>query len=104
VLKSPADEPLRARILQALNQDGDQVPFDDIITDCVDFLATKADCRIFSKENVHLNTEQNHCRYVGNATSTHLFKSDSHPRNSAERYSVSTITLMQRLPTSETSV
>jgi hypothetical protein len=42
-LKSPADEPLRARILQKLNQDGDQVCFDDIIADCVDFLTTKAD-------------------------------------------------------------
>jgi len=28
-LKSPADEPLHARILQKLNQDGDQVRFDD---------------------------------------------------------------------------
>jgi hypothetical protein len=57
-LKSPADEPLRARILQKLNQDGDQVRFDDIITDCVDFLITKADCRFFTNDNVHLNALQ----------------------------------------------
>jgi len=57
-LKSPADEPLRARILQKLNQDGDQVRFDDIITDCVDFLTTKTDCRVFANENVHLNAAQ----------------------------------------------
>jgi len=43
-LKSQTDEPLRARILQKLNQDGDQVSFDDIITGCMDFLTTKADC------------------------------------------------------------
>jgi len=42
-LKSPTDKTLHARILQKLNQDGDQVRFDDIITDCVDFLTTKAD-------------------------------------------------------------
>jgi hypothetical protein len=57
-LKSPADEPLRARILQKLNQDDDQVRFDVIITDCVDFLTTKADCRVFAKDNVHLNAIQ----------------------------------------------
>jgi hypothetical protein len=57
-LKSPADEPLRARILQKLDQDGYQVRFDDIITDCVDFLATKADCRVFANENLHLNAVQ----------------------------------------------
>ena len=54
-LKSPADEPLRARILQKLNQDGGQVRYDDIITDCVEFLTTKADCRVSANENVHLN-------------------------------------------------
>jgi hypothetical protein len=37
--KSSADEPLRAQILQKLNQDGDQMRF-DIITDCVKFLTT----------------------------------------------------------------
>jgi hypothetical protein len=42
-LKSPIDKPLHSRILQKLNQDGVQVRFDDIITDCVDFLTTKAD-------------------------------------------------------------
>jgi hypothetical protein len=57
-LKSPTDEPLRTRILQRLNQDGDQVRFDDIITDCVDFLTTKADCRVFANENVRLNAVQ----------------------------------------------
>jgi len=57
-LKSPADEPLRARILQKLNQDGDRVRFDDIITDCVDFLTTKADCRVFANENFRLNAVQ----------------------------------------------
>jgi hypothetical protein len=57
-LKSTADEPLRARILQKLNQDGDQVRFDDIITDCVDYLTTKADCRVFANENVRLNAIQ----------------------------------------------
>jgi hypothetical protein len=57
-LKSSADEPLRARILQKLNQDGDKVRFDDIITDCVDFLTTKADCRVFANENVRLNAVQ----------------------------------------------
>ena len=54
-LKSPADEPLRARILQKLNQDGDRVRFDDIITDCLDFVTTKADCRVFANENVRMN-------------------------------------------------
>jgi hypothetical protein len=57
-LKSPADEPLRARILQKINQDVDQVRFDDIIADCVDFLNTKFDCRFFAKENVQLNAVQ----------------------------------------------
>jgi len=57
-LKSPADEPLRARILQKLNQYGGQVRFDDIITDCADFLTTKADVRVFANENVHLNAVQ----------------------------------------------
>jgi hypothetical protein len=51
-LKLPTDEPLPARILQKLNQDGDKVRF-DIITDCMDFLTTKADCPVFAKENVH---------------------------------------------------
>jgi hypothetical protein len=50
VLKLPTDEPLRARILQKLNQDGDQVRFEDIITDCVDFLTTKADFEFSPKE------------------------------------------------------
>ena len=58
VLKSPADGPLHARILQKLKQDGDQVRFNDIITDCVDFLTTKADCRVFANENVRLNAVQ----------------------------------------------
>jgi hypothetical protein len=57
-LKLPADEPLRARILQKLNQDGDQVLFDNIITDCVDFLTTKAECRVFVNENFQLNAVQ----------------------------------------------
>jgi hypothetical protein len=57
-LKSPTDEPLGARILQKLNQDGDQVRFDDNITDCVDIFLTKADCRVFANENVHLNAVQ----------------------------------------------
>jgi hypothetical protein len=57
-LKSSADEPLRTRILQKFNQDGDQMRFEDIITDFVDFLTTKADCRIFANENVHLNAVQ----------------------------------------------
>jgi len=57
-LKSPADEPLRARILHKLNQDGDQVRFDDIITDCVNFLTTKADCRVFAHKNVRLKAVQ----------------------------------------------
>ena len=47
-LKLPTDETLRARILQKRNQDGDQVRLD--ITDCVDFLTTKADCRVFDKK------------------------------------------------------
>jgi hypothetical protein len=53
-----ADEPLRTRTLQKFNKDGDQVRFDNIITDCVDFLTTKADCRFFAKENVQLNAIQ----------------------------------------------
>ena len=57
-LKSPADERLRARILQKLNQDDDQERFDDIFNNCVDFLATKADCRVLAHENVHLNAVQ----------------------------------------------
>jgi hypothetical protein len=56
--KSSADEPLRAQILQKLNQDGDQVRFDDIITDCVKFLTTKAECRVFANENVQLDAVQ----------------------------------------------
>ena len=43
-LKSPADDPLCARILQKLNQDGDHVHFDHIITVFVDFLTAKDDC------------------------------------------------------------
>ena len=54
-LKAPSDEPLRAWILQKLNQDGDQVRFDEIVTDCVSFLTTKADCQVFANENVQLN-------------------------------------------------
>jgi hypothetical protein len=42
-LKLPTDEPLCIRILQKVNQDGYQVCFDNIIIDCEDFLATKAD-------------------------------------------------------------
>jgi hypothetical protein len=57
-LKSTADEPLCARILQKINQDRDQVRFDNIITDCVEFLNTKADCRVFANENLHLNAVQ----------------------------------------------
>jgi hypothetical protein len=57
-LKSPADEPLRARILHELNQDGDQVRSDDIITERVDFLTIKADFRVFTNENVHMNAVQ----------------------------------------------
>jgi hypothetical protein len=34
------------------------VRFDDIFTDCVDFLTKKADCRVFAKENVQLNAVQ----------------------------------------------
>lgn len=54
-LKAPNDEPLRARILHKLTQDGDQVCFDDVVTDCVSFLTTRADCQVFAKENVQLN-------------------------------------------------
>jgi hypothetical protein len=57
-LKAPSDEPLRARILQKLNQDGDQVRFDDVITDCVSFRTTKADSQVFANENVQLNAVQ----------------------------------------------
>jgi len=57
-LKSPTDKPLRARILQKLNQDGDQVQCNGIITDCVSFLTTKEDCWVFAKENVLLNMVQ----------------------------------------------
>jgi len=57
-IKSPTDEPLRARILQKLDQDGDQVRFDEIITDCESFLTTEEDCRVFAKENVLLNAVQ----------------------------------------------
>jgi hypothetical protein len=57
-LKSPTDEPLRARILQKLNQDGNQERFDNIITDCVGFLTTKVDCQVFTNENVQLNAVQ----------------------------------------------
>jgi hypothetical protein len=57
-LKAPNDEPLRARILQKLSTDADQVRFEDIITDCVNFLSTKADCRLFSQEQVKLNAVQ----------------------------------------------
>jgi hypothetical protein len=54
-LNSPTDKPLHARILQKHNHDGDQVRFDNIITDCVDFLTTNANCQVFANENVHLN-------------------------------------------------
>ena len=57
-LKAPTDEPSRARLLCKLNQDGDQVRFDDVITDCVSFLTTKADCQVFTNENVLLNAVQ----------------------------------------------
>jgi hypothetical protein len=53
-----SDKPLHARILQKLNQDGDQVCFDDIITDCVEFLTTKAECQVFTNENICLNAVQ----------------------------------------------
>jgi hypothetical protein len=57
-LKSPADEILRARIMQKLSQDVDQMRFDNIISHCADFLNTKADCRVFSNDNVYLNALQ----------------------------------------------
>jgi hypothetical protein len=57
-LKAPIDEPLRARILQKLSTDADQVRFDDIVTECVNFLSTKADCQLFSQEQVQLNAMQ----------------------------------------------
>jgi hypothetical protein len=56
-LKSPTDEPLRARILQKLNQD-ERVRFDEIVTDCVSCLITKEDCRVFEKGIVQLNAVQ----------------------------------------------
>ena len=52
------DEPLRARILQKLSTDADQVRFDDIVTECVNFLSTEADCQLFSQEQVQLNAMQ----------------------------------------------
>ena len=57
-LKAPMDEPLRARILQKLSTDADQVRFDDIVTECVNFLSTEADCQLFSQEQVQLNAMQ----------------------------------------------
>jgi len=57
-LKAPSDEPLRTWILQKLNQDGNQVRFDEIVIDCVSFLTTKADCQVFANENVQLNAVQ----------------------------------------------
>jgi hypothetical protein len=49
-LKSPADEPLSARILQKFIQDGGgQVRF-YTITDWMEFLATKADRRFFAND------------------------------------------------------
>jgi hypothetical protein len=42
-LKARQDEPLRARILQKLSTDPEQVRFDDIVTDSVNYLSTKAD-------------------------------------------------------------
>ena len=57
-LKAPMDEPLRARILQKLNTDGHQVRFDEIVADCASFLTTKADCKLFSQEQVQLNAVQ----------------------------------------------
>lgn len=45
--KAPSDEPLRARSLQKLTTDADQVRFDSV-TDCVIFQSTKADCQMFS--------------------------------------------------------
>jgi hypothetical protein len=56
-IKLSADETLRARILQKIKQEGDLVCF-DIITDCVEFLTTKADCRVLANDNVHLNALQ----------------------------------------------
>jgi hypothetical protein len=49
-LISQAHEPLRTRILQRLDQDGEQVRLDDIITDSVYFLTSKADFRVFDKK------------------------------------------------------
>jgi hypothetical protein len=58
VLKAPSDKPLRAWILQKLNQDGEQVRFDELVTDCVSFLTIKADCQVFANETVQLNAVQ----------------------------------------------
>lgn len=78
-LKSPADDPFHAGILQKLNQDGDQVRFDDIVTDFMDFLTTKADCQVFAQDNVRLNAVQKPLQDVGNAASTHHHNRASRP-------------------------
>jgi hypothetical protein len=57
-MESSVYEILRARILQKLNHDCDQMPFDDIITDCVVFLTTKVACQVLHIDNVHLNAVQ----------------------------------------------
>jgi hypothetical protein len=59
VLQSRRHEPPLSRILLKLNQDGDQVCFDDVNTDCIDFLPRKADYQVFAKDNVYVNPMQN---------------------------------------------
>ncbi|KHN82246.1 Uncharacterized protein K02A2.6 [Toxocara canis] len=55
-IKDPNDEFLRARMLQKLDADGTNVKFDDIINDCVHFIAVKADSQLITGNNVQLNT------------------------------------------------
>jgi hypothetical protein len=78
-VKSPTDEPLNNRNLQKLNHDGDQVSF-DTITDCVYFLTTKADFRVFANETSISMPYRSHRWNIGNAASTHHLKSTSYPR------------------------
>ncbi|KHN82204.1 hypothetical protein Tcan_00895, partial [Toxocara canis] len=43
-------------MLQKLDADGTNVKFDDIINDCVHFIAVKADSQLITGNNVQLNT------------------------------------------------
>ena len=54
-LNTSSDETLRARILHKLNLDAALVNFDDVISDCNDFLSLKTDVKSFEKNDKTIN-------------------------------------------------